>query len=455
MAANLGAKSLASVHHEGLDEILSALAHSYPDHPSHDTHSVGVPLLDALLEIFAPRASAASSEAIIPEERQYHIALGLDRSVGQQALEDEEMLLRDEVPADHVYGHDKSQMDIDPSGNLLFSDTNSTRKQKVPIVEISSSLSASGKSQFLYYLTALAILPRQNGDISTGGQEAAVVFIDTDDRFDAERLRTVARGIILRQRRQFDPNARVQSEGTVDHDLESLLASALQHVHVFRPQSSSALLATVNMLDSYLFDLSRHRSASRPLQMIAIDSATAFLSQDRLRDEVARTKEIGRPRADVDQEREQKQSFHLSDLYNEMATGLKRLQNLFQCAIVYTTTISGNRVPGPDQYDEPQLRIPSLRPVLPVPWGTLPTLRLIVHRASVRPFPPSMAAQAALKDAPSRQSVVQQGKISVWVNPWGRDAWSRQIVEAIEATNGGSFSFYVRDSGVEMTDPDN
>lgn len=394
-----------------------------------------MPVLDTLLEVFAPKALAANDGH--PQ--------ALSESVEQQNIEDEEMLLHSELPAGQDYRPDElhAAQDINLSANVSSSDLDGSKNQQVPIVEISSSLSASGKSQLLYYLTALAILPRKYGDIPLSGQEAAVVFIDTDNRFDAERLRTVARGIVLQQ----------QGISESSH-IESLLVSSLQHVHVFRPQSSSALLATIHTLDSYLFDLSRHRSASRPLQMIAIDSATAFFWQDRLRDEVARTEEIGRPQAEVDSERKQKKRYHLSDLYTELVRELKALQSHFQCAIVYTAMVAGGRAPSPGRYGQFQARVPSLRPALPAPWGTFPTLRLVVHRPFVRPFPPSMAAHAAVKDAASRQSVVQQGKISAWVNPWGRDEWPRRIVEAIEATNGGSFSFYIRGSGVEMTDPD-
>ncbi|KXG46608.1 uncharacterized protein PGRI_054640 [Penicillium griseofulvum] len=426
MAANLGKRSLADVHQEGLDEILSGLTEFYPGHSSHDIHSIGIPILDALHEVFAPKALA------VPDAAN-------DKSpvLKQQTAEEEIPPHTEDRPwLDEIHAQD-----IDPPANVSFSVPEGSKKQHNPIVEIASSLSASGKSQLLYYLTAIAILPQKHGDILVHGQEAAVVFIDTDNRFDAERLRTVARGILQRG----------LSGETLD--LESLLVSSLQHVHIFRPQSSSALLATIHTLDSYLFDLSRHHSASRPLHMIAIDSVTAFFWQDRLRDEVARTEEIGRPQAEIDSERERKTRFHLSDLYTEVARELKSLQSQFQCAIAYTATVSGGRLYSSEpQGFHSQARVPSLRPALPA-WGTFPTLRLIVHRSSVRQFPPSMTAHAATKDAPSRQSVVQQGKISAWVNPWGRDEWPRRIVEAIEAKNGGRFSFYILDSGVEMTDP--
>ncbi|KAJ6056759.1 uncharacterized protein N7446_007650 [Penicillium canescens] len=461
MAAYLGEKSLADVHHEGLDEILSELTQFYPGLASHDSHSLGVPVLDALLEIFAPKKSAVPPNALLGDRLQSR----RERDQGQFGeflTEDEEMLLHSQAQTDHVEmpGEVHLPDETDPSATLSR-DPESIKKRPLPVVEISSSLSASGKSQLLYYLTALAILPRSHGGLPLGGRESAVIFIDTDNRFDAERLRVVARGIILQQQLQTDPDAKDQPAGaTLGHELESLLVSSLQHVHVFRPQSSSALLATLHSLDTYLFDLSRHRSASRALQMIAIDSATAFIWQDRLRDEIARIEEIGRPRAEVDRERERNQSFHLSDLYVELAMVLKRLQGLFQCAIVFTT-ISGTRAApssdgqsGPGLYDWPQSRTPALRPALPAPWGTFPTLRLIVHRSSVRPFPPSMAPQAAIKDAHLRQSVVHQGKVSVCVNAWGRVDWPRQVVEAIEANNGGSFSFYVRESDVEIPKPD-
>lgn len=349
---------------------------------------------------------------------------------------------------------------------VFFSHSVNKNSRPSPVLEIASSLSAAGKSQLLYYLIALAVLPRQYGDLSIGGQEAAVVYIDTDDRFDAERLRTVARSLVLQAQIPV-PKESIEGheapKSLSNDDFDALVNSSLQHVHVFRPQSSSALLATLSSLHTYLYDLSRHYSASRPLQMIAIDSATAFFWQDRLRDEVARTEEIGRPRAEIDQEREQKKSFYLADLYAEMVKELKRLQGRFGCAVVYTTTVSTGRPQASSQngqsgplgpYDQAPSRTPSLRPALPAPWGTFPTLRLVVHRDTVRSFPPTMSAHDASRDAPMRQSVVRQGKFSAWVNAWDREEWPRRVVDGVDFLNGGCFSFYVRETGVEIPRPD-
>jgi hypothetical protein len=340
--------------------------------------------------------------------------------------------------------------------NAFFAHSTNRSKRPSPVVEVSSSLSASGKSQLLYYLIAHAILPRSFGDSPIGGREAAVVLIDADDRFDAGALRIVAQGIV-RQAQSLSDTGVHTTQGPSDDELETIVRSALQHVHVFRPQSSSALLATLCTLDTYLFNLSRHNSASRPLQMIAIDSVTAFFWQDRLRDEVARTEDIGRPRTEIDQEREQKQSFYLSDLCAELVVELKRLQGRFGCTVVYTATVSGGRPStinsshsalGP--YDRSPSRTPSLRPALPAPWGVFPTLRLVVHRDLVRSFPPAISAHDARKDAPMRQSVVRQGKFSAWVNSWGREEWPRRVADSVDALNGGCFSFYVRETGIEI-----
>lgn len=323
-----------------------------------------------------------------------------------------------------------------------------------PVVEICSSSSAAGKSQLLYYLTALAVLPPAHEGVDLGGRNSAVVFIDADSRFDADRLGMVARRIVQQK---------LQGQASPAIDIEPVVAASLHHVHVFRPQSSSSLLATLQCLDTYLLDARRCVSSERPLHSILIDSATAFFWQDKLRDEVSRIEDIGRPPAEVQREREQKQSFYLSDLYAELAKELKRLQRLFSCAVIYTTVSwSGKSVTahearhhtsGPfDLYNTPapsSLKTPSLRPSLPSPWGTLPTLRLVVQRDAVRPFPPGMSPRAAEREAPMRQEVVMRGKFTASVNSWGCEEWPSKIVEGVERT-GGMFVLYARGHGVDL-----
>jgi RecA/RadA recombinase len=418
---------------------------------------LGVPVIDALLEVFMQRLPGMSIET----ERQLN-----DTALPEQIVtEDEEVLLRHENLDDETAapGDRPAQVGRD-SSNVFISSSTPRHKRPSPVVEISSSLSGAGKTQLLYYMTARAILPRNYGGISIGGLEAAMVWMDADDRFDVYRLKCVARELLRQARESADEDILDKdTEFFSDAQLAELLTSSIQHVHVFRPQSSTALLATLCTLDKYLYDLSRHHSASRPLHMLVIDSVTAYLWQDKLRDELARTEEIGRSRAEIDQQRALKQTFHLSDLYAEIVNDLKRLQGRFGCAVIYTTTVSSGRPstsntgqsgpPGP--YDRLPSKTPSLRPALPAPWGTFPILRLVVHRDAVRPFPPAMSAHDARRDASMRQSVVRQGKFSAWVNAWGREEWPRRVIDGVNWYNGGCFPFYVRATGVEIPQPDN
>ena len=291
-----------------------------------------------------------------------------------------------------------------------------------PVVEISSTSSGAGKSQLLYYLTAVAILP-STLDETQLGKNAAVVFIDADYRFDALRLRTIARGIIQQKLNQ-------------DHDdIEDMLVDSLQHVHVFRPDSSASILATLKSLDAYLFDLSRHVSSTRPVQAIFIDSATAFFWQDKLRDQVARTEEIGRPYAEIELARSRKQSFYITDMYAELVRELKRLQRVFGCAVVYTTTAWVARSHVLDSAGAAPV---AFRCALPPPWGLFPTLRLVV-----RSFP---AAVTTVRDA-------GLSRFLGCVNGLGREEWPRRITEGLDGRGKGTFVFYTGRDGVYIGIP--
>ena len=358
---------------------------------------LGADALDDLVEVFTPVCSVSAGERTLP--------------VGQ----DEEQEVQPETLP---------------------------KKRYDPVVEISSASSAAGKSQLLYYLTAMAVLPSTFNDTHLGGLTAAVVYIDTDGRFDAERLQSVARGIVAQKTRQPDHTG-----------METMLATALQHVHVFRPQSSCSLLATLQTLDTYLLDLPRHYSSVRPLHAIFLDSASAFFWPDRLRDEVARIEDIGRPYAELERERRLQQSFHISDLYAALVAELRRLQRRFGCTIVYTATAHttgrpsvSNPASGPfdlytpgEERSRSRVRAPSLRPLLPG-WGAFPTLRLVVGREAVRAFPPGAIAGEAQRVAAARQDAVRRGQFWARVNAWGEEEWPQRVVEQIQQKGGFPFT---------------
>ncbi|KKK18967.1 hypothetical protein AOCH_006346 [Aspergillus ochraceoroseus] len=424
MAASFGEKLLQEVHEEGLDELLRDLRALYYENVESTrtgrASQLGVAPIDGLLEIFMPSTVRPPSEQHIIEQSTLHT---------------------------------HSEAPIQP---LLY--VNPTN----PVLEISSTSSAAGKSQLIYYLTALAVLPPKYSGIILGGHAAAVVFIDADGRFDAERLRNIARGIVedkLRKKPETTPVGDIPGRTvnpTMDQCLEALLLASLQHVHVFRPQSSLALLYTLQSLDTYLLDLSRHVSANRRVHSIIVDSATAFYWQDKLQDEVARTEDIGRPIDELERERREQKSFYLADMYADLVTALKRVQRLFDCAIIYTSTsLAGKSVGKPgaplDAYNPLDTVLPnmvSFRSSLPPPWGLFPTLRLVVQRDMVRPFPPTMSIRDAQKDAQMRHEVVMQGKFVGSVNGWGREDWPRRVLEGVKRLDGGQFVFQVGRDGV-------
>ncbi|KAL4814688.1 hypothetical protein BDW67DRAFT_186487 [Aspergillus spinulosporus] len=421
MSASFGEKLLQEVHEEGLDELLHDLKVLHREHSGSTKTRFGVSPIDELLELFGPSS------------QQLHNPPGIWEDTGVSPDGD--------TPA--AENHEPAHLEVPVHPAF--------RSRPYTVLEISSTCSAAGKSQVLYYLAALAVLPSKFNGKSLNGSNAAVVFIDTDGRFDAERLRTVARGIVL------DRLGDTVASDTENHGaVEAMIFTSLQHIHVFRPQSSLALLATLQSLDAYLLDLSRHASGNRALQAIIIDSATAFLWQDKLQDEIARTEDIGRPVAEIERERLQRENFYLADIYADLVTILKQLQNTFDCNVIYTATSFGGRstekpsMPyGSYNPLDTALQTPSFRSPLPSPWGLFPTLRLVLQRKVLRPFQPGVSVQEAERDAPMRQEVVMRGEFLGSVNGWGREDWPRRRLEELKR-RGAQFMFNVKQNGVAL-----
>ncbi|KAL4944274.1 hypothetical protein BDV06DRAFT_96656 [Aspergillus oleicola] len=412
MASSFGEKLLLEVHEESLDELLHDLRVLHGEGSENTRAHLGVAPVDELLELFGPAPQ--------PQHNHQNIE---DDTLGDQA--------------------DPITVEGKPTHSEAFAHS-ALHSRQYPVLELSSTSSAAGKSQVLYHLCALAVLPSEFNDVSLGFN-SVVVFIDTDGRFDAERLRTVARGIV---------QSKLQAE---DENIEAMIFASLQHVHVFRPQSSLSLLATLQSLDVYLLDTSRHASSNRALKAIFIDSATAFLWQDKFQEEIARTEEIGRSAAEIERERREKGSFHIADLYADLVSTLKHLQHIFDCAVVYTTTFSSGR---PTANQNPSVRYgsynpldtaltgPAFRTPLPPPWGLFPTLRLVLQRDTVRPFPPGVTVAEAQRDAPMRHEVVMKGEYLGTVNGWGREDWPMRMLEEFKRRRGGTFVFRVGREGV-------
>ncbi|PGH00340.1 hypothetical protein GX51_05838 [Blastomyces parvus] len=330
-----------------------------------------------------------------------------------------------------------------------------------PVLEITSPASADGKTHLLYCITALAVLPCTYQNIALGGRSSAIVYLDTDCRFDAVRLREVTRGIVLESAVEkgislpaAGNNYRGGGREGVDEEMDTMIHDALSHVHVFRPQSSASLLATIQSIESYLLGSMamtygkaehKHSSHSRPLHAILLDSASAFYWQDRREMEVLSIPGVREERArrardqnDTDTNTTTTTNTNTptaqSQLPHQIIHTLRALQQTFSCPLVFTTwgllraippAHHSNSTPdalhGQTSTRAPlyKSRRPSFRPHLPRPWPSFPTCRVIVEREVVRPFAPFLTMEEIKGEAQERQEVVRRGRVVGWVDENG------------------------------------
>lgn len=314
--------------------------------------------------------------------------------------------------------------------------------QKNPVVEITSPASGDGKTSLLYYITALATLP-----VQYGGKGGAVIYIDADHRFSAARLRDVALSY-LRKRRTDDLFV---DESNLDLDV--VVEESLLHVHVFRPKSSQSLLATVQSLEGYLLDTARHKSGEREVRGVVLDSASAFYWQDRREAEIlsipGALEEIRKKAAAAAAGGGDARILPrpVMGIAQDTVKTLRKLQDTFYCPVYYTVC-GHHRV---QRQNRGGMSMMSFKPFLPRPWPGFPTLRLVVRRDPVRPFVPYISPDQAQEEAGHRQEVVERGKFSGWIDPFGKEEWPAHIIESTDSLDGkGGFSFTVTEEGVDF-----
>lgn len=357
--------------------------------------------------------------------------------------------------------------DLRTSNQTSSSRRNFYPKEPVePVLEITSPFSADGKTSLLYYTTAQAILPIRFDGIVIDGKQSAVVFLDTDCRFDAVRLRDIAVQII-----QDKANAQSISVDVLQNNklFQDMLVESLRHVHVFRPQSSLELLTTLKGLDTYLlYNSERHTSSTRPLHSILLDSASAFYWQDRREAEILRTPGVSEerekatasyPTNTTTSNRTNLKTRSIPHLHHDIVTCLRNLQRTFSCIVIFTTwglyrdsPLQGRRhhqLGSSYPYQSHLSSAASFCPYLPGPWAQYPTCRVVVQRDPVKPFPPGLSLEEIKGDAPSRQQVVRKGLFHGWLDHWGKEGWPSGIAEAVQKLDmGGSFKFWVVKEGV-------
>ncbi|OCK75666.1 hypothetical protein K432DRAFT_249079, partial [Lepidopterella palustris CBS 459.81] len=260
-----------------------------------------------------------------------------------------------------------------------------------PVVEFISSGPGSGKTHLLYYIASLAVLPSSYANININGKQSAIVVLDADGRFDASRLAEVMTQYIkakLDLSSLHKPIDATPTKVTQDQNaIRGLIHSSLAHVHIFRPQSHSALLATISNLPFYLSDSTAHQSTHRPLHSIILDSASAFYWQVRA--------ESDSPTA--------------NDRYAALTRQLALVARRFSCALLATShSLASTSVTSTDRGTH------VLRSSLPPSWAAFPTLRLAVRRVPVAPFAAALSAEELEREREQRASIVALGRFECW-----------------------------------------
>lgn len=229
------------------------------------------------------------------------------------------------------------------------------------------------------------------------------------------------------------------SSALPEHEITSLVSDSFTHLHIFRPQSSSSLLATLTTLPSFLLSSpSTHFSANRPLGLLAINDLSAFLWQDRLDAD----DEPGLPASN---HAEKASNTLFIARYRSLISSLRHIQHLFSCTIVATnwglapvTSVAGH---------------PALRPHLPSLWNNFCTIKIVVERDRVSKFGPGLSAEEAKREGVQRWQAVEKSGFSGWINWWGHEGWRDEVREGIRGLKGGSgFSFKVTGDGVTIDD---
>jgi hypothetical protein len=273
---------------------------------------------------------------------------------------------------------------LDPLDHLIldndtFKDGMRRSDQKPTVIELCSEDPGTGKTHLLYLITILAILPSIHHDVDLDGKESTVIIIDTEGRFSVERV------VELMEHYIIDKDA-----DTVD--MEDLISRSLEHLHIFRPQSMTAMIATLSNLPTYLLNHGAHQSTRRPVHSVMIDSVSTFYWQTREEEETTKVTSL---------KQHSGPSTATMNPYATLTQVLSSLYLTFSCAIIATThgSFTNAKESGP----------PTLR-TLPAPWANFPSVRLLFTRETVQKFAHGMSVEEAMKEQANRQSVVERVK---------------------------------------------
>lgn len=304
------------------------------------------------------------------------------------------------------------------------------RHAQGPVLELVGAVPCSGKTQLLYYLVGLSLLPPKHEDITLGGRGSAVILFDLGSSFSVLRLQKLMVSHVVSC---SDKGSEPSSMSTI----LPIVQSSFEHLHVFRPQTSLSLIATLSNLHVYLFNTASHVSANRSVGSIILHDVDSFLWQDRLEDAEDQTIEANAP-----------QKFGLlSSRFCDLVAHFRRLQAEFSCLVVATSsalsTTTYTRIDGQ--------MVPVLRSHLPNIWRNFVTVRLIVQRDSVRKFPLGVSAEEAATEASQRREAVEKSGFAARLDWSESDVWKEETRTAIKGmVDLGELLFWITPSGVQF-----
>ena len=275
-------------------------------------------------------------------------------------------------------------------------------------------------------------MPKTYKKIPLDGREGAIVWFDTDGRLSTQRIYTILHSEITRRSRS-SPSLSVR-------EIEQISIISLANLHIFRSQSSLSLISTIRSLPTYLLNPAHHHSSARPLQAIIISNLNAFLAQDRFDSNT----EISNRPAMHHQPYIPNSNFFMSR-HVDLVHAFREIQKIFDCVI-----IAGSWSFTPVQYTA---NGPILRSYLPSVWNSFCSLRLVIERAQIQKFGPTMSAEEALQEAGRRQEAVEEGRFLCWVNLLGSEDWDDGVhVSLGQLDRNGRFSFRATSSGAMIND---
>ena len=350
-----------------------------------------------------------------------------------------------------------------------------------PVLEITGASACSGKTQLLYFVIVIALLPQRHEQLLLGGRGTAVVFMDLAKKFSVLRVQNIMKHYILSKAKQSSPQFSVSPS-----DLTCIITSALTHLHVFAPSSTLSLIKTLEFLPTYLLaNPSTHFSANRSLGIFAISEVTAFLAQDRFESDMdAETRQSVRtsdtiPNQDMNSHLNlnlnpstTKESISLLiSQHQRLVSRINDIRRTFSSPVIMTstspyypstsnsspstnTTMTGIHNPKLQPQHQPHQHhsnhLPTLRPPLPTVYTTdlQPHLHLLCSRDRISKFSAGMSIEEASVPAErgQRWEAVRRGGFGCWVNWWGSGGWGEDVREKLrrmEKVGEGGVRFWV------------